>query len=63
MNLLIFKVPIMPEENNRLDSLMEWVKNTYGAEISQRVAQESPKEEVDFWIALNKARATQNRKY
>jgi hypothetical protein len=53
----------MPEKKNRLDDLMEWVDRTYGAEISQRVAQESPKEEADFWIALNKARATQDRKY
>ncbi len=53
----------MPEKNNRLDSLIEWVQRTYGAEISQRVAQESPKEESDFWIALNKVRATHDRKY
>ena len=54
---------MMPEKNNRLDALIEWVKRTYGAEISQRVARESPKEEADFWIALNKARATHDRKY
>ncbi|MBN2314335.1 MAG: hypothetical protein JXM79_10425 [Sedimentisphaerales bacterium] len=53
----------MPGNNNRLDALIEWVNRTYGAEISQCVARESPKEEADFWIALNKARATHDRKY
>lgn len=53
----------MSERHNRLDALIEWAKRTYGAEISQRVTRESPKEEADFWIALNKARAKHDRKY
>jgi hypothetical protein len=53
----------MREKNNRLDSLLEWAKSTYGFEISQRVARESPQEEADFWKALNKVRAANNQKY
>jgi hypothetical protein len=54
---------MMREKNNRLDSLLAWAKSTYGVEISQRIARESPREEADFWIALNKVRATHNQKY
>jgi len=53
----------MQERNNRLDSLMEWTKSTYGFEMAQHVARESPQDETDFWIALNKARAARNLKY
>jgi hypothetical protein len=53
----------MQEKNNRLDSLMEWAKSTYGSEISQRIAKESPREEVDFWVALNKVRAIYDREH
>jgi len=53
----------MMQEKNRLNSLMEWAKSTYGSEISQRIARESPREEADFWIALNKVRTTHNQKY
>lgn len=53
----------MPEKNNRLDTLMEWAKSTYGSEISKRVAGESPQEEADFWIALNKAKSSYGKKY
>jgi len=63
MNLFIFEIPMMREKNNRLDSLMGWAKRMYGTEISQRIARESLQEEADFWIALNKARATHNQKY
>lgn len=54
---------MMEEKNDRLDSLIEWAKSTYGSEISQRVAKESPQEEADFWIALNKVRAAHDQKY
>lgn len=63
MGLFVFEMSIMPEKNNRLDSLMEWAKSTYGSEISQRVARESPQEEADFWIALNKVRSSHGQKY
>ena len=53
----------MPQKNNRLVSLMEWAKTTYGSEISQRIARQSPQEEADFWIALNKVREDHNQKY
>lgn len=53
----------MPGKNNRLDALMVWVKRTYGSEISQRVAKKSPQDEMDFWIALNKVKASHKQKY
>ena len=56
-------MPIMQENNNRLDRLIEWARNTYGSEISQRVAKAAPREEADFWIALNKVRAAHDQKY
>ena len=56
-------MPIMQEKNDRLIRLIEWAQSTYGSEISQRVAKESPKKEADFWIALNKVRAAHNQKY
>ena len=54
---------MMQEKNNRLNSLMEWAKSTYGSEISQRIARDLPREEADFWMALNKVRTAHNRKY
>jgi len=54
---------MMQEKNNRLASLMEWAKSTYGSQISQLIARESPREEADFWIALNKVRTAHNQKY
>lgn len=62
-SLSIFEILIMRKKNIRLDSLLEWAKNTYGSEVSQLIARQSPREDADFWIALNKARATHNQKY
>ena len=59
----MFEMPIMEKKNDRLNRLIEWAKNTYGPEISQRVANESPQKEADFWIALNKVKAAQDQKY
>ena len=63
-SLFVFEVPIMRnKKNDRLSSLIEWAKSTYGADIAHRVARESPLSEVDFWVALNKVRAAHNQKY
>ena len=63
MNLFQIGMLTMPEQNNRLQSLMEWAEITYGSGISQRIAAESPQEETEFWIALNKVKAAHDRRY
>lgn len=62
-NSVRIEMSIMQEENDRLDRLIGWVKSTYGIEISERVAKESPQEEADFWVVLNKVKAAHDREY
>jgi len=54
---------IMEEQKSRMDSLIEWAKNNYDRNISQRVARKYLEDDAYFWAVLSNIRATNQVKH
>lgn len=52
----------MSEARERMEALMEWAGKKYSAEVLTLVRNESPENEGEFWVALRKARASDELK-
>jgi len=53
----------MEEKKSRVDALIEWAKNNYDRNISQRVARKYLEDDAYFWEVLSNARATNQVKH